>query len=433
MKKLFAAVAVIASAILIPASLMAWGPTRPTYNAANPADHITFNSITDNPNVGDERNFVTIKEASNTGYGGWTDKMNVQPGKEYLVNMYIHNNAASNLNLVAQNTRVMATVPNTTGKKVTVEGFLTADNATPKQIWDQAEFLGDTDFNITYVPGSAKLYNKVFTGGTTLSDGIVTSNGALVGYDKLDGKIPGCFEYSGYVTFKVKADAPKVADFSATKQVRKSGETEWKKSIAVKPGDNVEYQISYKNTGATRQNNVTLRDTLPAGINYVDGSTYLRNGTNPNGLKISDNITKPVGVNVGDYSPNANAHVKFGAKVTGDNLVCGPNTLTNKVRVAVDDRYREDTADVTINKECAPGEISVCELATKRIITIQEKDFDSNLHSKNLLDCTDAPLPPELPQTGVSGSALTLAGIGLLTAAAAYAVRSDRVRNLLRG
>lgn len=398
-KRSAAIMTAIFAAVILPATLMAWGPTRPTFNAANPATFITFNSITDNPNVGDERNFVRIKDASNTSLGGWTDNLNVQPGKEYLVQLYVHNNAASNLNMVAENVNVMATVPNTTGKQITVEGFVNSSNAAPKQIWDQAIFSSNTDFNLTYVPGSAKLYNKVFTNGTTLSDSIVTSAGAPVGYDKLDGKLPGCFNYSGYVNFKVKVGAQQTADFDMTKQVRKSGETNWQKSVATKPGDTVDFLLSYKNTGEARQNNVVFTDNLPAGLTYINGSTVLRNGTNPDGLKISDKLTTQTGVNVGDYNSAAAAYVKFSAKVNDDpNLRCGTKTMTNTARAVVDNHYKEDSANVSITKPCAPGETPVV----------------------------------ELPTTGIDGGA-ALAGIGLLTAGIAYALRSTRVRNLLRG
>ena len=82
-----ALVAMAAAAVIVPAAVMAWGPDRPTYDINNVADHITFDSITDNPNVGDERNFVRIKDASDTSTGGWTDDMTVQPGHEYLVQL----------------------------------------------------------------------------------------------------------------------------------------------------------------------------------------------------------------------------------------------------------------------------------------------------------------------------------------------------------
>ncbi|MGH7218353.1 MAG: LPXTG cell wall anchor domain-containing protein, partial [Candidatus Microsaccharimonas sp.] len=38
-------------------------------------------------------------------------------------------------------------------------------------------------------------------------------------------------------------------------------------------------------------------------------------------------------------------------------------------------------------KDVPPKDIKVCELATKKIITIKETDFDASKHSKNLKDC----------------------------------------------
>ncbi len=428
-----ALVAVIAVAVAVPGALLAWGPDRPTHTVENPATNITFNSITNNPDYGDERNFVRIKDASDMGPGNWKDQIDIQEGKEYLVQMYVHNNAATSLNLVAENTRVMANVPNTTGKQVQIDGFISADNATPKQVWDQAIFNSTKDFNLTYVAGSATLYNKVFTNGTAINDSIVTSQGALVGYDKIDGKVPGCFNFSGYVSFKVKPQFPKKDSFDTKKEVRKAGETTWKKDVATKPGDTVEYQLTYKNTGDVRQNNVVVKDILPAGLTYEAGSTYLKNGSHPTPVKVSDNLTTSTGINISDYQPGATAYIKFSAKVASNDklAVCGPNTLVNKVRTTVNGGYKEDTANVTVSKVCQPGQISVCALATKQIVTINENQFDSSKHSKNVADCAEE-VPAELPETGTNGTAM-LAGAGIFTAALAYAFTNRRIRNLLIG
>jgi hypothetical protein len=105
-----ALIAMIAASIIVPAALLAWGPSRPTYTMAHPADHITFDSITDNPNIGDERNFVGARDESNSNV--WYDSIKVQEGHEYLVRMYVHNNAASNLNLVAQNVTAKFNITN---------------------------------------------------------------------------------------------------------------------------------------------------------------------------------------------------------------------------------------------------------------------------------------------------------------------------------
>lgn len=462
-KRTSALFAMIAAATIVPAALLAWGPDRPTFTVENPADYVTFNSITNNPHVGDERNFVVIKDAANTGAGGWQDEVNVEPGKEYLVRMYVHNNANANLNKVATNTRVKAHVPATTGKSVQIDGFVSADNAQPQEVWDQAVLKSGNgqDFNVAYVAGSTKLYNNKFgQAGATLSDSIVTNAGAPVGYEALDGRVPGCFEYAGYVTFKVKPQFAPTPDFTMSKQVRKPGTTTWGESLNVKPGDDVEYLISYKNTGEVKQDDVVVKDTLPKGISYVNGTTKLKNGLNPDGKTVSDNVTKD-GVNISNYNPGAAAYVWFTAKVgSKTELECGTQKLVNTAKVETGYGDKEDTADVIVdNGECEepPKDIKVCELSTKKIITIDEQDFDSSKHSKNYADCkeneptcpipgkehlpVDSPecketpvtppvtpptTPSELPSTGPVETALSVIGLGSLIASIGYYISSRR-------
>ena len=43
-------------------SVSAWGPERATFTMENPATYPTFNSITNNPTIGDERDFVRVGE-----------------------------------------------------------------------------------------------------------------------------------------------------------------------------------------------------------------------------------------------------------------------------------------------------------------------------------------------------------------------------------
>ncbi len=492
-KRFVAGTLMVAAAIIVPAAVFAWGPTdRATFTIEKPATYNTFNSITNNPDYGDERNFVRIKDASDMSEGNWKDEITVTANKEYLVQMYVHNNAADNLNKVAENVRVMANVPNTTGKEIQIDGFVTSSNSDPAKIWDQAIFKSSQDFNLAYVPGSAILYNNVFgKTGAKLSDGIVTSTGALVGYDKLDGKIPGCFKYSGYVSFKVKAQVGGVINFTTEKLVSKKGENKWVNDYKAQPGETVDYLLEYKNVGTVQQDNVILRDILPANMTYVNGSTILGNANAPSGNKVSDNVTKD-GINAGSYLPGGNAWITFSAKVAEkDALPCGTTKLVNKVHTTTGGYYKEDDANVTVDKECKPPvakyvckslgisqvdrtnfkfttsysaenatfksvtyviknaagatvdtktststtlnyaqatagkytvqatvtftvdgqdktatseackgsfevkeqpkKIEVCELATKKIVTIDEKDFDASKYSKNLADCKEKP------------------------------------------
>lgn len=338
--------------VVFSAVAQAWGPNRTTFTQNSPASYITFNSITNNAAYGDERNFTVIKEASNTSSGGWKDTVTAQDGKEYLVRVLVHNNAAENLNLVATGTKIMVSVPNTTGNSVQLDGFVTANNSNPKQVYDSAVLTSDKKFNVTYVAGSAIYYNGIHTGGIKLPDSIVTSAGALVGYQNMDGNIPGCYKYMGVATFKVKVAVPN-PNFTVEKKVRLSGTTSWAKEINAKPGDKVDYQIQYINTGTTGQVDVIAVDKLPQGVSYTAGTTTVKNVTNPNGngTTVLDGIAGQ-GVNIGNYAPNSNAFVRFSAVLpTNEKLeVCGLNKLVNTATIATQNGEKDDTAVVNVTK-----------------------------------------------------------------------------------
>lgn len=364
-KRTSAILAMIAAAVIVPATLFAWGPNRDTYTIQHPADHVVFNSITNNPSHGDERNFMQVREktASNTTY---SDEISLSAGKEYVIYMYYHNNAASNLNDAAHNykgiakdvmakAQIPAVVPSGSNGTKAV-GYINSSNASPTSVWDDISFKNTTsgDFALRMVPGSATIHNFGKTNGATLSDNIITS-GATLGFDKLDGVLPGCNEFAGYVTFRVVADQP---NFSVSKKVRKAGTTEWKENVAANPGDKVDYLVEYKNSGTTAQNDVVVKDTLPAKVSYQTGSTKIANPTNPGGVATEDGITSAQGINVGDYPAGSNAFVMFSAKVAGaDQLDCGETTLVNKATVETNNGSKSDTATVVVNNgDCAEEE-----------------------------------------------------------------------------
>lgn len=368
-------------AAIAPALVWAWGPSRPSFTIEKPADYITFNSITNNPVIGgDEKDFVGIREVGSNAK--WTNNMKVQNGKEYYVRMYVHNNAASNLNLVAENVVAKLNVPTTTAKNVTVQGQISASNAKPNTVWDEATFSSDNDFNLAYVAGSA-LFENNGMGTTKLPDSIVNNTGAKLGYDKLDGKIPGCFQYAGYVTVKVKAQVSqpqeKNIDLAKTVRNKTNGEKSWVETANAKSGDTVQFQIHAKNTGSTGIQNLVIRDILPKGLNYVAGSTKLYNTSNLKGLKVSDNVIQNSGINIGSYQPNGDAYVRFDATVSAENSlpVCGDNTLTNIAQASDQKIVKNDTASVKVTKKCETPKNPVykCEALSLNIVRKDEKQI----------------------------------------------------------
>ena len=453
-------VATVIAATSIAGAVFAWGPERPTFTIAYPSDHVTFNSITDNPNEGDERNFVRIKSTENTGVNGWQDDITVKNNQEYWVRMYVHNNAAANLNLVAHDVTSQFNVPSQTADRIQIDGYLSSSNATPQKIWDQAVFHGENNstFNLNYVPGSASYTTNAVPQGMALPDTIVTS-GAKLGYKTLDGKIPGCFQYSGIVIFKVIAHTTSV-NLEKTVRLSDNSDKTFKDSVTAKAGQKVDYQIHFTNNGGVTQKDVVIKDVLPKGVTYVPDTSYIHNA---NGTKkIADGITAG-GAIIGDYSPTADAYLKFTAQVSSENsLVCGVNTLVNKATVTTENGTAEDTATVTVNRDCtppAPEKVQACNLDTKKIETVDESKIDDVHYTKDLDKCKETTTvcntetgttetisisaeqdskyttdmskcekaPSELPHTGISAGLTSLFGLGTMTYAS-YAYLASRRR-----
>ena len=391
-KRFSAIVLIAAAAIIIPVAVSAWGPDRPTFTAKNPATYPVFNSMTDNPKVGDERNFVRVRES---GAGTYNNQVTFQPGKVYEVSVYYHNNAASNLNEsgvgIAKNAKLKMEVPNIvkSGVNAALTGTISASNTTPKSVWDEAYGKNATngDIALRYVSGSAAFTSFGAINGQKVPDSLFTT-GANLGYNSQNGEVPGCNEFSGYVTFKLRVDQP---NFNVIKKVSVDSGKTWADSAKAKAGASVQYYISYQNTGTNQQDNVTVRDILPKGVTYTANSTYIMNSTTGGEFKKTvEGIAGSNGLNAGSYQPKGNVGYKFSAKLPAASaLECGSSKLVNTARVTTNSGYKEDTATVTIDKDCPPEvkKIQVCELATYKIVTINEKDFDAKKYSKNLEDC----------------------------------------------
>lgn len=190
--------------------ILSWGPARQTYTIENPSDYVTFNSITNNPSHGDERNFVQVREESE-GNEMYVDSISLTAGHEYDVYIYYANDAASNLDANGTafgayvKAEIPAIVPNGSFGTSAV-GYIGADNANPPEVWKNFAFSNTTgrDISLKYVTGSATIHTFGAMNGKTLSDNIVTT-GASLGYDNLNGVIPGDEKYAGYVTLRVRA------------------------------------------------------------------------------------------------------------------------------------------------------------------------------------------------------------------------------------
>ena len=359
----------VIAAVTIPVASNAWGPTRDTFTIEKPADHIAFDSITNNPNYGDERNFLRVRDSDSkywvagsnpTGYGnsgknGWTDTMNMREGHTYDVKLYVHNNAAANLNLVATNVRAHINLPtkeSTFGHQFEINGYLWADNAKPQEIWDNIVLKGDEAFHVKVV--SQKYYNNLKTedkGGFDLPNEVYTAKGAgtgaLLGYDQMDGKIPGCFQYSGFVLLKIQPvfQVKPAPSYDVAKTVDKT---------TANPGDTINYTITVKNTGNINLTNVKVNDQLPAYYSSAKETVTSKNGSTGSIVKGGSITFKQL-----DVGETATIKISYTIK-NKDQLECGTTTIINKVTSSTDQDNTEDNNDnnqttTTVNRECQPS------------------------------------------------------------------------------
>lgn len=335
-----------------------WGPERPTYTWAKPADHPTFNSMTDNPAMGNERNFVRIREAGTNN--PFLDTVEVVPGKRYEVNIYVHNNASASLNEsgkgTAKDVRLSTSVPERLkpGQAGVVKATIKASNTDPKVVWDSA-FLNvkQSAVFMRYVPNSATIHNAGTANGTALNAKELFSDAGtpLAYYANQWGVIPGCNEFAGYITYELAADAPA---FGAEKLVSLAGKNSFADNVVVKNGDVLDFKLIYKNTGTTMQTSVSVYDKLPKQLEFIPGSIKLAR-SNGKKYKMQDKLFGE-GVSIGNYAAGESAEITYQAKVVNTELNCGDNNYYNEMSVATANGTMKDKVRIVMKKECTPTE-----------------------------------------------------------------------------
>ncbi|MBQ2623354.1 DUF11 domain-containing protein [Candidatus Saccharibacteria bacterium] len=383
------------------ASASAWGPERTTFTMEKPATYPTFNSITNNPTIGDERDFVRVGEI-NAEVTDLKNELEVVPGRQYLVYVYFHNNASSTFNDSAHNhsgvairTRMASAFSTvlTPSEKGKISATITADNSNPGSVWDEAYMTTKTEkVFMHYVAGSAKIYSDWKASGSTMPSSLFTEEGALVGLNSLNGIIPGCEEYHGVVTYVLQAEE---LGGSIDKTVSKDG-LKFGESVNLAPGEEATYRLAIRNTGDIALTNATIKDVLPAGLTLVPGSVQLTANESTNPESLSDNIFE-TGYNLGTIGTGNTVYITYKVKA-GTDFDCKGTELTNKATLTYDSdkssgETKEDTTTITVKKtDCEePDEpLDDCE-SNPGLPECQEKNCKTNPEMEGC---------QELPNTG---------------------------------
>lgn len=354
MKKFFIKTGGIVITILLAfqgaCAVKAWGPERKTFEMEKPATYVTFNSITDNQSsesvgIGDERNFVRVRKAGETTFRDQVEisAADATSGQEFEVYVFYHNNAASNYKLTAENTKVFAYFPSVIAGDSTAEtgAKISASNANPVSVWDEADFINKSSVGVRlkYVEDSATIY---WNGGNTtakIGEDMFTS-GALIGYCEegeanctLDGKVPGCAEYSGYIIYKVKVEQ---ASIFLSKMASTDGENYYD-NITAKVGDTIHYKVVAKNLGSIATTRIAIKDQLATGLvatsDAIFKDTATEGATKTEALS-SDFFTATGALTYQLSVGGAGWYIEYDAKITdavfGDKT-CGAAKVINTV------------------------------------------------------------------------------------------------------
>jgi uncharacterized repeat protein (TIGR01451 family) len=221
----------------------------------------------------------------------------------------------------------------------------------------------------------------------------------LVGYNALDGVVPGCFNFDFVVTLKVKVAKSEV---SFQKFVRKAGDTSGKLTElgGLKAGDKVEWLLVYKNGTDQTITNAFIRDQLPAHVKLVPGTVKQYDSNFPNGFQRTDEgIFTGTGISIGNVGPGANGSIRFQTTVS-DDLKCGDNPMTNNAWFRSDQTSEQgSSAVIKADKVCT---------------TTVTPPTTPNTPA------------PELPQTGAEGAAAGALGTGAVGYSLRAYLRSKR-------
>lgn len=269
---------------------------------------------------------------------------------------YVHNDNPNGRDAAAEDTRVRFYIPKASSRYIQVQGYITCSNAFPSEYVDYVDFRSDQAFHLEYIEGSAKLENGgIGSEGITLSDNIVNyeHDAVLIGYDALDGVIPGGEDYISLISIRVKAVFDD--DFSVKQKVRiVGGEDEtFKDAVDANIGDIVEFQFEYRNTSDDVHHDVAVRDILPKSLQYIAGSTRFYTANYPDGAKIDQDNIVSNGLNIGNYATGANAFIRFRAEVVGDTMAYGTNELVSwaQVQAGTEQHIIQDHAKVYVVKK----------------------------------------------------------------------------------
>src|SRR3989344_528961 len=296
--------------------------------------------------------------------------VNAAPGEEVEFSVYFHNGAPNAQENTAINAVVRAFANPTLGTPAlthTISATIGAQNAATVSSASKGgnvniHVTGGTAQSLSLVPGSVKLYKdqglSPKPAAQTMPDTIFTSGVNI-------GNVQGCFEFHGFVNFKVKVGEqqpppPPQYSIALQKTVRNVSDnnTVFDERTNADPGETVEFKIVGTNTGNTNISQFEFTDTLPSRLTPVANSISISH-TSSGSLLSGGLITTWNAI-----GPNESVTVTFRAIVADDSqFSAGTTELVNTAFLRTSGNVNlgpiSDTAVVVVSKQQAIFDISI--------------------------------------------------------------------------
>jgi hypothetical protein len=179
-----------------------WGPERPTFTTKDTSPTAVLNSITDNSNWGDTRQFTLCKKTSDSNY---ENVIAVPDAAEVQVQVFV-DNASTRSGQDIRNARAELLLPKGVADDPAIGVQISGEGSAIRAVWSGCRFLTSAPSVVSLKPGSvyARTGSRDAPEERPVSDGVIT--GAALMPATLggpEGVIPASSHAYGYLTFSV--------------------------------------------------------------------------------------------------------------------------------------------------------------------------------------------------------------------------------------
>lgn len=225
----------------------------------------SVNTVTNDPVLGDMRNFLRVAAGSDPSDDAFLDYLELRSDRVLTFRFFLHNNADTASGSAVENLRARFLVPTSFSTEPSVEAKYSFSGGSGHTTY--VIDSGDTPIRLIPLIGDTRYSNaKLGPGGYLVSSDIFSGGGTPIGCTKEDGIILADEECNGYIDIPVRIETrstvAKDTSLSATSKMRAAGSGEWSDTITLKPGEDAEIYWSLQNQGSEASRDIHVQVAL---------------------------------------------------------------------------------------------------------------------------------------------------------------------------